>query len=294
MQRDWTLTTTGYAFTGKPAEEIRDVCLAANLSGIEGTPPLFQDLSDAEVESFRRTFEDAGLRVPTFHLPFLAADDIASFYNTQREAAVVTMEHWMRRAALVGARIGIQHPTTTAYDVAREGLDRYIEQIGRSLETLLPIAEELKFTIAIENMLPHKGGRFCSLPEHISKIIEQFDHPNLGFCLDTGHALVSLADDAPKMQDAMGRKLVAFHLADNAGDRDSHLAPGHGRVDWATVFQKAAEANFSGDMCIETPPFAAGPNYSFEAWKSMVDDCRRLAGAIEHDGMNARSRRPEK
>ncbi len=278
MQREWTLTATGFTFTGKAAEEIRDICLAAKLSGIEGTPPLFQDLSDAEVEAFRRTFEDAGLRVPTFHLPFSAADDIASFYNTQREAAVATMERWMRRAVLAGARIGIQHPTTTVYDVDREGLGRYIDHIGRSLETLLPIAEKLDFTIAIENMLPRTGGRFCSLPEHISRIIEKFDHPNLGFCLDTGHALISLADDAPEMQDAMGSKLVAFHLADNAGDRDSHLAPGHGRVDWTTVFRKAAEANYSGAMCIETPPFSAGPDYSVEAWRSMVDDCRRLGG----------------
>ncbi|MCK4515838.1 MAG: sugar phosphate isomerase/epimerase [Spirochaetaceae bacterium] len=279
MQREWTLTVTGYSFTGKPVEEIRDICLAAKLSGIEGTPPLFQDMSDVEVESFRRIFEDAGLRIPTFHLPFSAADDIASFYNTQREAAVATMEQWMRRAALVGARIGIQHPTTTAYDVAREGLERYLDHIGRSFETLLSIAEELNFTIAIENMLPHNGGRFCSVPEHISGIIEQFDHPNLGFCLDTGHALISLADNAPEMQDAMGSKLVAYHLADNAGDRDSHLAPGHGRVDWSTVFRKATEANYSGAMCIETPPFSAGPNYSVEAWKGMVEDCRRLAEA---------------
>ena len=75
----------------------------------------------------------------------------------------------------------------------------------------------------------------------------------------------------------MGDRMVAYHLADNAGDRDSHLAPGHGRVDWATVFRKAAERGYDGTMCIETPPFAAGPNYSVEAWKAMVDDTAKLA-----------------
>jgi sugar phosphate isomerase/epimerase len=276
MAREWLLTTTGYTFTGKSAQEIRDICLAAGLAGIEGAPPLFQNLSDAEVESFRRIFEDAGLRIATFHLPFSAADDIASFYHSQREVAVATMAHWMKRAALVGARVGIQHPTTTGYDVAKEGLERYLEHIGQSLDTLLPIAEELGFTLAIENMLPRDGGRFCSHPTHISCLIERFDHPHLGFCLDTGHALVSLADNAPEMQDAMGSRLVAYHLADNAGDRDSHLAPGHGRVDWSTVFRQAAAANYGNTMCIETPPFAAGPDYSIQAWKSMVDECRQL------------------
>ena len=75
----------------------------------------------------------------------------------------------------------------------------------------------------------------------------------------------------------MGSRIAAYHLADNAGDRDSHLAPGHGRVDWTTVFRKAAEANYSGTMCIETPPWAAGPDYSLEAWKSMVVECHQLA-----------------
>jgi len=273
----WSYTTTGFTFVGKSAEEIRDICLAAGLSGIEAAPPLLDRLTDAEVEAYRRTVEDAGLKLTTFHLPFTAADDIASFYNTQREAAVATIDYWMRKAALVGSTIGIQHPTTTGYDVAKEGLERYLGHISKSLEVLLPTAESLGFTIAIENMLPRDGGRFCSDPDHFRQILERFDHPSLGFCLDTGHALCALGDRAPEVQDVMGDRMVAYHLADNAGDRDSHLAPGHGRVDWATVFRKAAERGYDGTMCIETPPFAAGPNYSVEAWKAMVDDTAKLA-----------------
>lgn len=275
----WSYTTTGYNFTGKSAEEIRDICLAAGLSGIEGAPPLLEGLTDAEIESYRRVFEDAGLQVSTFHLPFGAADDISSFYNTQREAAAATAELWMRRASLVGAKVGIQHPTTTRYDVEKEGLERYLGQIGKSLEALLPVAESLGFTIALENMLPAGGGRFCSAPVHFLEIIKRFDHPALGFCLDTGHALCAMGDDAPGIQDVMEKRLVAYHLADNAGDRDSHLAPGHGLVDWTTLFRKAADSGYAGTMCIETPPFAAGPEYSLEAWKAMVDDTEKLTHA---------------
>ena len=277
MTINWSYTTTGFTFKGMSAEEIRDICLAAGLAGIEAGPPLLANLRGAEIEAYRRVFEDAGLKIKTFHLPFGVEDDIASFYNTQREAAVATIDHWMRRAALVGATIGIQHPTTTGYDVAREGLERYLGHIAKSLDVLLPVAESLGFTIAIENMVPRDGGRFCSEPEHFAQIIERFAHPSLGFCLDTGHALIALGDRAPQVQDVMGDRMVAYHLADNAGDRDSHLAPGHGRVDWATVFRKAAKAGYDGTMCIETPPFAAGPKYSVEAWKAMVDDTQQLA-----------------
>ena len=74
----------------------------------------------------------------------------------------------------------------------------------------------------------------------------------------------------------MGSRLAAFHLADNAGDRDSHLAPGHGRVEWGPVFRKAAELGYEFTMCIETAPFAFGPEYSRDAWKQMVTDTDAL------------------
>ena len=69
---------------------------------------------------------------------------------------------------------------------------------------------------------------------------------------------------------------IPYHLADNAGDRDSHLAPGHGLVDWSTAFRRAAEIGYAHSMCIETPPFAHGPNYSMEAWKGMVQETDAL------------------
>jgi hypothetical protein len=32
-------------------------------------------------------------------------------------------------------------------------------------------------------------------------------------------------------------------------------------------------------MCIETPPFAPGPDYGDDAWRAMVDEVRALAAA---------------
>ncbi len=276
-KRSWTWTTTAFTFEGESAQEIADLCCAAGLSGIEGGMPLVEGLSDGEIGAFRETIEAAGLRIATFHIPFPPEDDIASFYETARKGAVERIRHAIEVGARLGATIGIQHPSTTRYDVNIEGLDRYLGQISRSLDALLPVAEALDFTIAIENM--HPSPRFGSLPDHFLKLREAYNHGNVGFCLDTGHALISMGDSAAEIQDAMGDRLVAFHLADNAGDRDSHLAPGHGRVDWSTVFRNASDAGFSGTMCIETPPFAAGPGYTPEAWKQMVDDCEALVAS---------------
>jgi sugar phosphate isomerase/epimerase len=277
MQKTWSWSTTGYSFVGKPHETIREICKAAGLAGIEGAPELFEGKTDSELEAIGKEYRAAGLRVETFHLPFTAQDDLASFYETSRRQAVERARLWIERAAILGATVGICHPTTNRYNVDVEGLDNYLRQLGKSLETLLRVAEALGFTIALENMLPSEGGRLASRPEHFEMFARQFKGPNLGFCLDTGHALVAGGPGgADEFYAVMAPHIVAFHLADNAGDRDSHLAPGHGLVDWTAFFRRTAELRYSRSICIETPPFAHGPNYGLDAWRGMVADTEAL------------------
>ena len=107
-------------------------------------------------------------------------------------------------------------------------------------------------TVAIENLLPDEdGGRLGSRPEHFERFARAFDHPNMGFCLDTGHALVAGRQEAHAFPAAMGERLIAFHLADNAGDRGSHLA----------------QQDYGHSVCIETPSFDFGPDFTDDAWK---------------------------
>ncbi|MDP6776178.1 MAG: sugar phosphate isomerase/epimerase family protein [Candidatus Latescibacteria bacterium] len=278
MQQTWTWSITGYSFSGLPHEEIHRICKLAGAAGIEGAPGMFGNNAKPELEHIAEAYRAEGLAISSFHLPFAADDDIASFYETTRRRAAENAVRWMEIAAALGASVGIQHPTTNKLNVDVEGADPYVRQIGRSLETMLPAAESLGVTVALENMLPAEGGRFMSRPEHIERIIREFGHPKLGFCLDTGHALVAGGPDrAGEILDAMAPALAAFHLADNAGYTDSHLAPGRGLVDWTAVFRRAAELRYAGPMCIETRPFAHGPRFSDESWKQLVAETEALS-----------------
>jgi sugar phosphate isomerase/epimerase len=279
MPSPWTYSTTGYQLVGKTHEEICQLCLAAGLAGIEGVPPLFAELRSNEIDAVATLYKTQGLKIDSFHLPFAPEDDMASFYKSIRNEAVNTMRKWMECAASLGARVVILHPTTSRANFQVEGLDPYLRALGDSLSQLLPAAEDLKLTIAVENMLPGPYGRLGASPDHFRAIHKEFAHANLGFCLDTGHALVAAWDKAEEFLDAMEPALAAFHLADNAGDRDSHLAPGHGRVDWNSVFRKMKKVGFADVACIETPPFDFGPNFTTEAWGRMVLNTDKLAAA---------------
>jgi sugar phosphate isomerase/epimerase len=123
MSDRWSFSTTGYTFVGKSHDYIREVCRATGFSGIQGVDMLFADCSESDLVSIRDDYADAGLSIDSFHLPFESHLDIASFYETTRRAAVETMMRHMECAAALGARVVIQHPSTSRFDVTVEGFD---------------------------------------------------------------------------------------------------------------------------------------------------------------------------
>jgi len=248
METAWSWAVTGYSHLHRRHEDICRTCRHAGLSGVEGSAELVADLGDSELEVLAAAYAADGLRFDTFHLPFERDDDIASFYETTRRRAVDKAVLWIERAGHLGVRAVIQHPTTCRHNVETDGLETFLGQLGKSLEPMLETAAACGVTVALENMLPGEdGGRLGSRPEHFERFARAFDHPNLGFRLDT-HALV-------------------------AGRQDAHAFP----PPWGHVFRTAQQLDYGHSVCIETPPFDFGPDFTDDAWKRMVDDTMALA-----------------
>ena len=238
-----------------------------------------------ELTKIGEDFKAAGLSIDTFHLPYdkPVLDDIAALYECDRTRVVERMKYWIERAVACGATIGILHPTSrrkcngiSCYDVEKEGLDRICGQAGKTLQALLKFGEQFGFRIALENMTPYTGGRLGCRNEHLLKLYKDNAHPNLGFCMDTGHALMAYGKDVMSVYYALEEHLIAFHLADNGGDRDSHLQPGHGNFPWGDFFKALDKRGFTGNVCVETPPFDIGPAYSDESWCRMFKEMNEL------------------
>ena len=253
-------------------EAVLATCREIGIHSVEMHPfqILEKDVPDLEVLGQR--YAEAGVRIDSFHLPFTAQDDLACFYETERRRAVERTRFWLERMPALKVRVAVQHPSTNRCSVDVEGFDPFLRQLGRSLKELLPVAESNGVLFALENMPPGlDGGRFGSRLRHFERFAEEFDHPSLRFCLDTGHALMAGGPEGVgSFFELMSPHLAAFHLADNAGDRDSHLAPGHGLVDWDAFFRQAARLGHPHGMCVEAPPFAPAP-YSREAWKELFE-----------------------
>ena len=281
MQRSWKWSVPHDLVERNVGPEVAaQICRDAGIDGLEPIWNRLEGWSEGRCDEVGAIYRAAGIGLHTFHLPFGAEDDIASFYETVRRAAVDNVVAWMERSARLGARVGILHPCGSGYPADVEGVDRYLAAFEKSITVLLDRAAALDYTLAVENLPPRDGSaRFGSRPEHLARIGDEFHHPNLGFCFDTGHALMTSRDAIDGYFAAMGSRLVAFHLSDSPGDRDLHLAPGHGNVDWPRVFRHMGALGFTGYACIETAPFAAGPDYHPDAWREMIAEIDALVGA---------------
>ena len=103
-------------------------------------------------------------------------------------------------------------------------------------EELIDLAEEFDLDVGIHNYstVHHDDlSTVFSSIEDVRSVLDRYDHPRLGVCIDTGHFLVM--DESPdEVISAFGDRIVAVHLKDTSDDEIEDL-PGAGTLDLPTV-----------------------------------------------------------
>ncbi|MGL1901477.1 MAG: sugar phosphate isomerase/epimerase [Fibrobacterales bacterium] len=67
------------------------------------------------------------------------------------------------------------------------------------------------------------------------RIFSQETPPNLKMCLDTGHSHLFGQKSTAEIITQFNEHISHVHLHDNHRDRDAHLIPGQGTIDWAST-----------------------------------------------------------
>src|ERR1700681_2854770 len=94
-----------------------------------------------------------------------------------------------------------------------------------SLELLSLFAKQRGVTLALENT----PGEMAS-PSNLKNFLEQTRLTNVKLCFDTGHA--HLEGGVVAGLEAIRDLVVTTHVHDNHGERDEHLPPYEGTIDW--------------------------------------------------------------
>lgn len=125
------------------------------------------------------------------------------------------------------------------------------------IEKMIALAEEKRVRLAFENV---------RISEHLKYVLDNYDSPYVGMCYDSGHEHYWTQD--VDWLSLYGKRIFAIHLHDNAGDKDTHLIPFDGTIDWDLKMRQIAKSSYTGTLTIEAEYNASGvyAEQGFEAF----------------------------
>jgi len=157
-------------------------------------------------------------------------------------------------------RIDAMDEIKRAIEVAEYAPFRYLVQhIGRSdeyddprkfenalsgIEHLRAFARPLGVSLLLEN-IPND----LSTPERLRELIRLLRYEDLGVCFDVGHA--HLMSSVHQAFGVLEDRIRSTHVHDNRRDKDSHLWPGDGTIDWDQTMQSLRAAKHAPAVLLE-------------------------------------------
>lgn len=159
----------------------------------------------------------------------------------------------VRQMLAIARELGAPHVVVVPGVVdAAAPYDRVLETALTSIEELLPEAESLRVTLAIENVWNH----FLLSPLEMRGFIDQFESPQVGACFDIGNAMQHGFPE--QWIRILGKRIRAIHATDfrrAAGTEAGFVMLLEGDVDWPAVMQALEQIGYAGALTAEYPPY---------------------------------------
>jgi len=175
------------------------------------------------------------------HAPFptLMLDDAADPFN---DTMLEVMKKYLRACDSIDCRRLVIHPAYCDYQHRLTAQQEWEINMAR-YAALIPTAKQYGVMILLENMFVSNKRIYEAVCSDIPTACRYIDELNalagekiFGFCLDTGHLLL-LGKDIKDAMVQLGHRIEAFHIHDNDGKTDQHLAPYMGVMDWERFMQ---------------------------------------------------------
>lgn len=210
----------------------------------------FNYRDDSRVRELADTLGEYHLELHSLHSP--TERDLApgresgvpiSISDTERIRRLDAVDE-VKRAVDVAERIPFRY-LVQHIGHGRDSTDqRKLDAAFTSLEILTVFAKARGVTIALENTPNEIGG-----PSSLQHFIVDTHLHDLRLCLDTGHAHMDATVEVAF--DAMRERLVIAHIHDNHGEKDEHLLPYDGTIEWDAALSLFANAPQPVAMVLE-------------------------------------------
>lgn len=195
-----------------------------------------------------RQLMDEGMFKPaSVHLPFYGKEiwDPSSLDEDVRKQVVA------RFVKLIRDNADLMGPMVTLHASNEPPMAEHPQRIGqvcKSIEELLPLAQELGFVINVE-FLPRTCVGNCA--EELQEIVSHFDTDKVGICLDVNH-IMNRYLELPAMIDLLAPRIRSFHINDYDGIDETHWLPGQGIHNWPELMRHIKAIDHDVLLILET------------------------------------------
>jgi sugar phosphate isomerase/epimerase len=188
------------------------------------------------VREITNWFRSTGITFHSLHAPMHGDDDfgrsgapplnIAAVEKRDRIAAMDEIKRALEVAEHAPFQFLVQHVGVGGESASGQKL----EAAMTSLEHLRAFAKPLGVQVVVEN-IPNE----LSTPEGLVELLHAGRFTDIGVCFDVGHAHMG-PGIAPAFE-TLKELIRTSHVHDNDGQRDAHLWPGAGTIDWKQTME---------------------------------------------------------
>jgi sugar phosphate isomerase/epimerase len=210
------------------------------------------------VATVNEWMKELNLRMSSFHYAgwtYAPLDDDQGPVRDIMCESVEVFGGWRPRSFVVHASwismpSGQTEDIEAAYqrEVERHGDEAVLQTVAANLKVMAKAAAALDIRLALENL-----GPFSTLAnrEWLPRLVNAIDEPNVGYCIDSGHAHL-IGESVPDWIQLAGDRLFETHFHDNRGRGvDEHWPVGFGTTSWIDIIQALDAIQFPGPVNFE-------------------------------------------
>ncbi|MGD9495835.1 MAG: sugar phosphate isomerase/epimerase family protein [Armatimonadota bacterium] len=248
-----------------PGSSFRDKFALAAEAGLEGLE-LTGVATQAQAEDARAAADAAGIEIASvmahthWKLPLSSTDEAVRVEGVRGVEQSLRVAHWAGTdvVLVVPGVVDAETPYHAALDIA-----------AKSVRELLPIAEDLGVTMAMENV----WNKLLLSPLEMRDFIDQFGSNYVAAYFDVGNIL--LYGFPVHWIEVLGDRIVRVHVKDFNVDTRQFVALLTGSVDFPRVINALRGVGYDGWLTAELAPYSQFPV------QFVYDTARHLQWIIE-------------
>ncbi|MBE6388173.1 MAG: sugar phosphate isomerase/epimerase [Lentisphaerae bacterium] len=204
--------------------------------------------------NLRRQYDAAQVKVHQIHLPlfrFRKDEDGIKLFSENAPRA-------MECADILGAKFAVAHVDEYRLSPGEEwNFDRVLETTADYFSPVATLGKKYGILPCIENLYEDHlnvpagcRSRFSAETEDLLALADLFKG-DVGICWDFGHAQTAFGSDNLVELRKVSHLLATTHVHDSHSQKDLHLIPFYGNVDWENIMPYLKSINYDGPFSFE-------------------------------------------